>query len=35
MKALLNHVGARVDEDLIDKVVNDLNGKDLDDLMEK
>ncbi len=35
MKGLLNVAGAKIDEDLIDKVVNDLNGKDINELLEK
>jgi ribosomal protein L12E/L44/L45/RPP1/RPP2 len=35
MKGLLNSVGASIDEDLIDKVVTDLAGKDINDLIAK
>eukprot|EP00291_Cryptomonas_curvata_P018070 CAMPEP_0172163608 /NCGR_PEP_ID=MMETSP1050-20130122/7365_1 /TAXON_ID=233186 /ORGANISM="Cryptomonas curvata, Strain CCAP979/52" /LENGTH=80 /DNA_ID=CAMNT_0012833815 /DNA_START=318 /DNA_END=557 /DNA_ORIENTATION=- len=35
MKGLLNTVGASIDEDLIDKVVTDLAGKDIHELLEK
>lgn len=35
MEGLLKSVGAEIDDDLINKVVTDLNGKDINELLEK
>ena len=35
VKRVLNSVGARIDDDLINKVVTELNGKDIEQLIEQ
>ena len=34
-RRVLESVGGKVEPDLIEKAVNDLNGKDIDDLIEQ